>query len=277
MDQTRYTLLGLIITIALAVMSGLGAQWYQAGARPDGSQVTLLRNNLEETRVAVTQTAIFLPTPVGQISAEPTPQPTPTYYGSLYNRARNWQLITYDAFDNNNRGWGSGEASNRVSGRRGIDDGFYFWDLEAVDDFTWSTAPISAPFDEYLVSVEVAKNSAEIASSGLVFHFIDFDNYYQFSLCSDDASFELWRKLEENWTNLIPCQKNGVISAEGSNRLAIVVQNGSFFLYINDTYVDSIDDNSLTGGSVGVSVDMDLGQRNFITFDNFILRSPLDE
>lgn len=281
MDQTRYTLIGIFVSAALAIMAGFLSQWYSAGARPTGNGAQPTETMLAQTVAAVTQVAETLPTPIATEfvgnSSKLGPEPTNTFYDNVLERGRGWQLIEFDSFDDNENGWGTGIASNRADGERRIRDGQLVWDLIGLQSLTWADGVIGAPFDDFLVSVDVERDSAEIGSIGLVFRQQDYDNYFQFQLCEGPQQYEVWQKLNDEWTSITSCTDTNVPTLDGPNNLSVVALDSSYFLFVNDQLVETFDNSDFSGGIVGVTIDLDADQTNRFIFDNFELRAPLDQ
>lgn len=279
MDQTRFTLLGIVAAAVLAIVSGFLSQWYAAGARPSGDGSAPMQTVLAQTIAAVTLTAEALPTPEANSVSKLIPEESATdaFYADLLLRARGWDLVVFDGFDDNTSGWGTGDSTTRATGQRIVEEGHYVWELDAYESLTWASGSLGAPFEEFMASVDVDRDSAENGSIGIVFRLNDYDNYYQFNLCPGSQSFDLWRQLNGDWETLNACETTNAINPLGTNTLTVIALENSYFLYINDTFVNAFDSSTLTNGLVGVSVDLDQDQANRFIFDNFELRSPLNQ
>ncbi len=279
MDQTRYTLVGIFISALLAISAGILAQWYAAGARPTITGANETRLMVEQTAMAVTRQAELLPTPIpaSSDSASNLVEPTKSFYDSLLDRAYGWPLVAFDSFDDNARGWGTGTASNRASGYRAVENGQLVWDLVGLESLTWTDGTVGAPFDEFMVSVEVERDSAEIGAYSLIFRQEDVNNLFQFGICPGNTRFEIWRNQDGEWTNPVKCTEHSAIRPDGSNKLTVVALNNSYVFYVNQTLVDTLDDDAFSNGLVGVAVDLDADQTNIFKFDNFELRAPLKQ
>lgn len=275
MDDTRTTFIGLVAAALLAVIAGLLTQLFTDEQRVDQRTGEATYISVTQTIEAVTLTAEHIP------DINPTETLTPTVvelseHEFLYQVAREeWSLVAYEPFDDNQRGWAVGGDGDLSRGRREVRDGHYRWEVTALDDFTWITAPIEAPFENFYISAEMSKRGTTSGSHNLAFRYNDEDNSFDFGICEDGASYQAWRQVEDEWTQLIECVESEWIRPNETNILAVLAQTDQYHLYANGHYLTTIEDDTLTGGSVGVSIDLDSDQTNLFEFDNFELRVPL--
>ena len=267
MEQTRVLLIGIIVTAIIGIAIALTAQWMLSLDRLNAASASTTRTALRITERSITLTAAEIP----EINIEATPVQNDAQ--TLLDEARAWSLVAYDAFDDVSYDWSLGDDGDRSTGQRTIEEGKYVWDVAAIDDFTWTSAPHTSISEDFYVAVEMEKFNADTGSTNIIFRYADFDNYYDFGLCVDNVSYQLWRKFEGSWTELIPCTKHEALSAE-TNHLAVIGQANTYTFLANNQPLTTLADTFNPSGSFGVSIDLDTGHSNIFRFDNFELRTP---
>lgn len=276
MDRTRLTLVLLVLLVVVLVLGGMLAQYLGAAGGLERAEAAATRAVLGQTAVAVTATAAVIPTfpPPPDVTAL---TPTASTYDLLLALAQEWPLVVYEPFDRNTRGWGTGAGGARVSGTRAVEEGRYVWDVAAVDDFNWLSTPIVADYPDFYIAVRVERVDQAVGAQNLVYRYIDDDNFYDFGICTDGRSYQVWRQYRDEWTQLIRCTPHPALRPAAANRLAVIAQRDRYLLFANDRYLTTFDDDLLSGGSVGVSVDLAAGRANLLLFDDFELRAPEGE
>ncbi|MGB1250688.1 MAG: hypothetical protein ACPG8W_08770 [Candidatus Promineifilaceae bacterium] len=278
MDDNRSTIFGLIAALLLATLAGLATQLFVDEQRVDSAAGVATYVSITGTVEAITRTAASLPNAEETaLFNEANATREPSQYDLLYATAREeWSLIAYEPYDVNERGWSEGRDSNRSRGRRGIVEGVYKWEMTAIEDLTWATAPIIAPTDTFFVEVQMRKRGVTSGSQNLTFRYTDQDNYFDFGICPDGVSYQVWRQLLGEWTRLIECQENATLRPNETNALAVLAQTDRYHLYANGNYLATFEDDLLVGGNVGVSFDLSADQTNIFEFDNLELRAPTE-
>lgn len=119
----------------------------------------------------------------------------------------------------------------------------------------------------------VLKKGVKHAGSGLVFHFVDKDNYYKVDISNGD--FISAMKKKGKWTDIVDWTSNPAINTSGeTNWLNVVAKNGRFAILINGTLVGTFRDTSLAKGKSGIFCGTFEGNDNVTCeFDNFKINS----
>lgn len=272
MDNTRRTLVGIILSALIAVLVGVVLQLAGNTERLGVESAESTRTTLDQTRVAVAATNDILPTPT-IFTALPTAEVTPSNFNLLLTLANDWPLLVYEPFDDNLRGWTTGGNGIYSRGERNIEEGRYRWQLTAIEGFTWWTAPIDVPFDNFYASVTMDKQDHVSGDTSMVFRYNDGDNYYEFGLCDDVTQYRVYKETNATRTALVACTAHAAIHANASNRLSVLGQTDRYLLFINDQYITTIDDDDHKDGGLGIGLDMDEGQVNVFEFDDMVVRS----
>lgn len=277
MEQTRILFWGILISAALAVLVGLLLQLLLGRERVDRESAETTRTALNLTAESVTQTAAILPTiPAAATESPPTlaPDPTRVVAQALLEQARNWQLIAFEPFDNNHTSWDEGEGGEMSRGVRTVEGGKYVWNLEALENFTRHATAMDVSAESFYLAVDLEKQTKGVGTINVVYRFRDNSNYYDFGICEDGQSYQLWRQYQDDWEELIPCTYTETLHTDQPNTLTIIAQESEYNFYFNDQHVATWLDAFLRGGRAGVSVDLDTGQSNLFQFDNFEVRFP---
>lgn len=110
-------------------------------------------------------------------------------------------------------------------------------------------------------------------SYGLMFR-NDGINYYFFEI-RDDQFFRFSRWYQNDWKILINWTQSTAIRPSQANRLAVKAEGSHFTFFINDQPVGEADDNRVSGGRVGVEIELFSGRDSAtLEFDNFEVRAP---
>ena len=194
---------------------------------------------------------------------------------SVLARGSRWPLLLGDTFDTAESGWPTGELDDAwVTGNRLITGGAYRWDVKARKGFVYLGSPDTDAVSDLFLSVEARMvQGPSTAAYGLVFRVVG-DQFYQF-LAWEDGHFALDLKYEGDWKTLIRWRLTSAIRPGEVNRLSVSAIGSHMLLFINDQFVGEAEDDRLSSGKVGVSVNL-ANARNaaVIEFDRFELRTP---
>jgi serine/threonine-protein kinase len=196
-------------------------------------------------------------------------------YAPLWE-ASDWPLALSDDFSAKGNGWAVGDySSSLVEGARGISDGVYRWEAEALDDFVWWSIPdVDSVSDLYLAVDAKLSDGVSDAQYGLLLRRFDRSSYYLF-LVSDDQRFRFSRRSEDGWTTLLEWTETTAVRSGEVNRLEAVAIESQFSFYINGQFVGEYSDSQFSSGVVAVVVGLgDTGDTSVVEFDNFELRVP---
>lgn len=148
-------------------------------------------------------------------------------------------------------------------------DGGVFSLINTVDPYAVKYHYLSVNQQEmsgFPFSVEIkieAEPSYPKPGGGLVFCFDDLTRkYYTFHI-NNDREFSLWRKNENAYATIFSGRSNAILPNE-FNKLGIIRERDKIFMFINDEYVKSVQDDALWAGDSGLIA---IGQGHF-HFDN---------
>lgn len=277
MDQTRslfWGLIGLAVLIILGVLVlGAVSTTERVGRRAGAAT----RVALDATAVAVTATAVVLPTP-GPVTEGAGSAADRATAERAFAVAPTWTLLFFDTFDDNRHGWNTGSADgDLLRGVRAVEDGLYYWDMDARENFTLTSAPLAVPYNRYYAAVTVDRRNHGVGGVNLLFRYQDSDNYYDFGLCAtaERGAYQVWRQYEDAWTELIPCTPHTAILPDAPNTLALIVDGSAYHFFANEQYLATWRDARVRGDLVGLSVDLQAGEDNLFSFDDYEVRADL--
>ncbi len=193
------------------------------------------------------------------------------------NIPADWPSIFIDPFvGKTGRGnWYISNFADDLSiGKSEIIDGVYRWDVHAQDGvimWSWAATP---RLSDVAVSVDGIKVSGPADSEyGLIFRYVDEDNFYAFSLDSDKYVY-IYMQHRGEWRYIFS-GLSSAIDPYQHNRLTVIAEGSRFTFYINQKYVTQVFDSRLERGFVGVCVAVyTKGESASFEFDDFAVFAP---
>jgi hypothetical protein len=149
-------------------------------------------------------------------------------------------LIFYDYFSKPSENWSEGEGAYTK-------DGVYNVDAMAQDYYTWT----GEPYKNISLKTEAIWRAGETAKGyGIVFRFVDINNYYAFAISKTGYYYFGYAK-DNKWTTLVDWKKSRMLNADGKNILRVECMGETFALYLNDNLVETVTDGTFTEGTIG--------------------------
>jgi hypothetical protein len=243
-----------------------------------------------ETSIPATMTVTIEPTSV----ASPTPVSTmtPDYAATqaavedtavameamnAIQIAREWPVLVWDDFDDNQNEWMVGEIEDDYSTMNLEVSDRYIWEVYAKRGFVWRVWPRSEPVSDFYLTVEVQNLSENLeARYGLIF-WNDQNSYYYIEV-RDSGFFLVSHYDGQGWNNIIDYTESTAISPREVNRLETAMIDETFYLLINGILLAEVPGFSPSEGQAGVAVGLsEQGEESLIAFDRYILKAPFDE
>lgn len=166
-------------------------------------------------------------------------------------------LLLYDDFINNHRGWWTGNANADVSRwtEAKIEKGEYIV-LTHKKDTAWRvTCKDCGNLDDgfYEVSTRYVSGPTNYGYGLVVRGDSGMDHGYLFSI-SADGSFRIAKDVTDTVVSLVRWTNDPVIQVKDVNRLGVLARGSSFEFFINGKSVARISDSSFTQGYIGLYV-----------------------
>jgi len=184
-------------------------------------------------------------------------------------------LVACDNFIDNSNGWSIGNWNGSyVQGDESIKDGVMGWQGVSADGGVWYDFPESSPsISDFTLTISARILKSPSTTQIGIFYRYDGDNFYMVSVSPSMYQFYLFDNGQ--WQNLTDPKPFPASFNDTSNPgwITLEVKGDTHTLYFNNEHVDSIQDNSLTSGTVGLGLDLDASQdQGGIEFYHFILR-----
>ncbi len=231
------------------------------------SEIETIEEPTNTPRPTQTSTRTHVATPT--LTSTPTPKPSATAVPLPET------ILLRDSFDSNENGWGPGTKDDEFwRGEKSIKDGKYIWRIEEVHQSVMHReTPIEAPEDFY-ISVDAQRVSEPIDTACYILVYRKSNvGYYRFEVC-DIQYYRIHMRYEEEWQKVLGWTESSTIRPGAVNNLAVRAVGDRFDLFINEQFVNSINDDSLSSGNVGIGISLQKGDTARFEFDNFVLRSP---
>lgn len=191
-----------------------------------------------------------------------------------------WSLTIDEQFVSSKGHWGIGSFESEFgTAKLSIENGLYQWQAEANsrDGSGWWEFPVfDHRLDDFYASVDCRQIDGDIAGAnyGLVFRFLNDDNYFYFFV-ADDQLMRIGLRREGMWSDTLPWKHTELVRPGEVNRIAILAEGTRYKFYINSTLAYVLDDDQFSGGRVGLIVElMDKNKAEF-QFDNLQLYEPV--
>lgn len=244
----------VILLIVLVLVLGGGGYLFYTKANPSNTNLSNSNQshtgttNLTSTpQQTVTTGATPSATPVNQPTAIPTAQPTSGGAPNPYTHSGS--LALDDALTGNNYAWDTGTNSHNASCQftsQGLEvtqpaTGFFHGCIAKNTDFTNFTYEVQVN----MIAGDYAGITfcADKAQGTYYFFYIKPDGSYALKLFSGDQAQST---LTSNSSSAI------VTGLPSNNVLAVVVQNGTITLFVNQTNIAQVSDATYTHGQIGV-------------------------
>ena len=276
----------LLVMLATALIGGgLGLIFFTATVQYRGAlhaQATTIARATEQVRQAQDQaTTAALSTASANIYASATAQSgatatataivdsataTATAFGDVLTQATSGTPALDDPLSDNtgNNSWD--QTNNAVNGQC-VFPGTGYHALAAQQGFFHPCLAEASNFRNFAYQVTMIIDSgkqggivfrANSASMSLYFFYVDIDGRFSLDLYKSSSQA---KTLSSGFNAAI------TTGLKQSNQLAVVAYNGTLYLYVNQQFITSIADNTLSGGKIGVAA-LDLKNPTEVEYSN---------
>lgn len=233
--------------------------------------VATLADRFNRAALPPTPTAGALVSPIGSPTAgftSPLNPPAPGAFDSpLPVLTPMTQVVYRDDFSDPASGWREGPFGDS---EYRYENGEYVILVKKEKLAAWSLWSKQQFTDLTLEADTRLVKGAQKGETGVVFRFKDKDNYY-FLLLSGYGQYVLGKN--ENGKLLpIAIKRSASFKGDETNRLKIVCQGTHTYLYVNDHYLDTMEDASFSEGKIGLFAMTEEGSGAVkATFDNLVV------
>ena len=276
-----FSIIGGVIVmcvVAAFLVFGVGVYSAAATAQVQTTNTALVRaTQTNAARVNATSTSQAEKTALARASAQTATASAriEATASSLARVSSLWTAVLIDNFTTTTSQWPTGNYNaTDASATHSIVGGKYRWTVKPTKSISWRAGPNAAALADFRLSVEGKRISGPtISTYGLYFR-RDGEDMYVFQ-ANDQREYSVAVYAKGSWVMLIDRTVSPLIQANSSNRLTVVAQGSHFSFYINNQFVDDVNDTRLSKGTVGMVTGLGTSTDEVvIDFDNFELRAP---
>ncbi len=146
-------------------------------------------------------------------------------------------------------------------------------EVPEINNYIWTT--IAETFDDFDYQIEGRKlGGPDNNSYGVVYRFLDENNFYTFEVSSD--GFYVINRFENGeWISLTDWKSSPLVNTGFGTNVVEVEGIGSLYkFYINGVLVETLSDDAFSGGTIGVIVSSYSEPDVSVAFDNALVRVP---
>jgi len=159
-------------------------------------------------------------------------------------------LVLEDDFSDPHSGWGSHEDDTASAG---YVDGEYFC-RETAENYIYHAQYPDLELDDFTYQVECRQVEGDPENEyGLVFR-CSGEDYYKFGV-TGDGYYDLLLRKDGQWTKMVDWAKSTAVErGDQVNVLKVACTGETISLYVNDEHVQTVRDDSLSKGRIGLFV-----------------------
>ena len=221
-------------------------------------------------QAAIAQTqAAWTPTPTSTFTTTPTQTSTPT--PTFTPRPTPVPVVLYsDDFSNNQSGW---IQTNNAGIKFKYSGGQYVISRpKGIMSMSWAAY---RKFSDAVLTVDAYLVSGDSGQTGpvVLWRYVDKNNFYSLQL-TGDGQLAIAKEYKGEFQKLYGWAPSYAIhTGQQINKIAIAFGGGTFAIYINNRYVTSIQDSSLTTGDIGLGAFSGETSAVEVSFDNLVIYS----
>jgi hypothetical protein len=191
------------------------------------------------------------------------------------------EVVFEDDFSANTHDWEEGEESDDLS--EGVDDvvdGVYRRSITSKDDVVSRNAIPDLMLKNFILTVEatLVETSVEPGDAAIDLIFREDrrgSNYYDLEF-ANDGTYRLSLLQKDEWETVYNWEVNDAIRLEKgvANTFTLMVKDSEFTIYVNDQYLATITDDSLTeAGEISLALGLYGADENLtVDFDNLVVK-----
>jgi len=183
-------------------------------------------------------------------------------------------LLLRDDFDDPRSGWG---ADQREEFDRGYEEEEYFFELHEPNWFAWGNS--GEDFDDVRVEVDAYLDSGSPDGHfGILCRYVDVDNFYYLAI-SADGYYAIFRREDDGDLDILTngggmAHSPAIRTGGQVNRIRAVCKEDKLSLYANGQMLDTVTDDALTQGDVGIGAGSGPAGNARVQFDDFVVVRP---
>ncbi|MCS7222019.1 MAG: hypothetical protein RML36_05725 [Anaerolineae bacterium] len=209
--------------------------------------------------------ATSIPTPRATRRPTPTPTPVPEELSDFLTALKETTPVLTADFRREDDIW---STESDESAARFLERGAYHIRVEAENQIAWTNADVE--LSDFYLEVETAHVAGSLDNEfGVLFRYVDSENFYMFSI-SSDGYYRLQKLVNDEWETIIRWTPSRLIRTgeESVNRLGLLAYGTRIILLVNGEVLDEAEDDTFISGNIGLVVGA-FGESGVeIAFDN---------
>jgi hypothetical protein len=183
------------------------------------------------------------------------PAPAAEGVPSMTSDTGTYTHFEFEPGDSANAFWPIGQTGSVT--REITEDGFYRFGNQRTGIATTSILE-GANYQDSVITIEgrLETESAAASAFGIVFHYVDVENYYVFAV-DGSQRYSIWVREQGNWRELRAANESWTFSESiaplgSQNELRVMIHGDHLIGSINGETVADVFDTTLTEGQVGL-------------------------
>lgn len=149
--------------------------------------------------------------------------------------------------------------------------GRYHVSVNEADLIAWEAGDLSG--EDFVLAVDMSHYDGPLDNQGgILFRYVDEDNFYYFAV-SSDGYYLLDKLIDDEWESLIGWTESDAINTgeRSTNRLGLMVEDDRITLLTNDEVLAEIEDDSFDAGAIALTAGTSDEFEVDLAFDDFEL------
>ena len=205
-------------------------------------------------------TSTHTPMPTATPTLTPTPGPTPTPTPSL----QTGMLLFEEDFAVLGEDWEIGDTGDVAYA---LDGQKYSIQVNKENWMAWQST--GEEFGDFIVQFETTLvDGDKFNSSGIFFRYQDNDNFYSLDI-NGNGKYAVGKEVDGEWIQIVDWTSSAALRGAGEmNVIRLVAYGNTFWLTVNDQFVEEFTDTFFNSGEIAVHVTAYDSQPVRATFDN---------
>jgi uncharacterized repeat protein (TIGR01451 family) len=155
------------------------------------------------------------------------------------------------------------------TGEAGIIEGEYYLRSTTTNQIVNSVSPLDYLPTQFSIEVDARRTQGTDTRYGIVFNWLDLDNFYVFFINPENSSYALY-KYQSGWTGLVSWTTAASIKqGDATNHLKVERDGSQIRLYANNVLLVTFNDTSITNGQAGLQLWGTSDLPAEVRFDNY--------
>lgn len=177
-----------------------------------------------------------------------------------------WPIVYQDNFQDPKSGW---EVSKGADVVKAYVDGTYEIQVQTGNTIAWSFVPTDKDYLDFSAQVKV-RSAGNDGEFGIMFRYVDYDNFYCFTVHTD-GTYRLWMQKAGEWQTLIDWTPIPGFDPNKGHTLRVETQGNQFTFFLDGARLTQFSDGTFRGGKLALAVGT-FAEPFSARFDNLVVR-----